>query len=44
VSVDIAFLTKDSLHAWLRSRGGENLWAENVVAMQGTATSNERTG
>lgn len=30
-SVDIAELDRDSLHAWLRSRGGENLWAENCV-------------
>lgn len=28
---DIAHLDRESLHAWLRSRGGENLWAENVV-------------
>ena len=31
VSADIARLDRDSLFAWLRSRGGENLWAENVV-------------
>lgn len=30
-SVDIIELTKDSLTQWLRSRGGENVWAENVV-------------
>jgi hypothetical protein len=30
-SFDIAHLDRDSLHTWLRSRGGENLWAENVV-------------
>jgi hypothetical protein len=28
---DIAHLDRDSLHKWLRSRGGENLYAENVV-------------
>lgn len=28
---DIASLDRDSLHAWLRSRGEENLWAENGV-------------
>lgn len=28
---DIADLDRDSLHEWLRSRGGENLWAENTV-------------
>lgn len=31
-SFDICFLTKKSLLAWLRSRGGKNEWAENVVA------------
>jgi hypothetical protein len=30
-SVDIADLDRDSLHTWLKSRGGDNLWAENVV-------------
>jgi hypothetical protein len=30
-SHDIAQLTKPSLQAWLRSRGGENQFAENVV-------------
>lgn len=30
-SVDIACLDKDSLHDWLRSRGGKNDWAEQVV-------------
>jgi len=30
---DIAMLDRDSLHEWLRSRGGENPWAENVVLM-----------
>lgn len=30
-SVDIVTLTKDSLTAWLRSRGGDNPWAESVV-------------
>jgi len=32
-SVDIAQLDKQSLHAFLRSRGGENLWAENIVGI-----------
>lgn len=32
-SVDIFFLELPSLKAWLRSRGGENEWAETVVAM-----------
>lgn len=31
-SVDIAELDAASLLAWLRSRGGENPWAESVVA------------
>lgn len=30
-SWDIVHLTQDSLQAWLRSRGGENEWAESVV-------------
>jgi hypothetical protein len=30
-SFDIAELDTTSLKAWLRSRGGENIWAENVV-------------
>lgn len=30
-SFDIAELDKPSLHAFLKSRGGDNLWAENVV-------------
>jgi len=32
-SHDIAALTRDSLQRWLRSRGGENPWAESVVAI-----------
>lgn len=28
---DIAELTRESLQAWLRSRGGANVWAEEVV-------------
>lgn len=28
---DIATLDRESLHKWLRSRGGRNLWAENTV-------------
>ncbi len=31
-SFDIDELTYDSLMEWLRSRGGDNPWAENVVA------------
>lgn len=30
-AVDIAHLDRPSLVAWLRSRGGANEWAENVV-------------
>lgn len=30
---DIAELGRDSLIAWLRSRGGNNPWAESVVLM-----------
>jgi hypothetical protein len=30
-AVDIAFLDKDSLLKWLRSRGGHNEFAEEVV-------------
>jgi hypothetical protein len=30
-SVDISELTVDSLLEWLRSRGGDNKWAESVV-------------
>jgi hypothetical protein len=32
-SVDIAYLDKSSLLSWLRSRGGNNPWAENVVGI-----------
>ena len=32
-SVDIACLDKESLHDWLRSRGGNNEWAEHVVML-----------
>lgn len=32
-SVDIYALTKESLLSWLRSRGQENSWAENVVGI-----------
>jgi hypothetical protein len=31
VTADIADLTVESLNAWLRSRGGDNEWAEQVV-------------
>ena len=30
-TADISWLTKESLTEWLRSRGGENEWAEQVV-------------
>jgi hypothetical protein len=29
---DLTHLSRESLFAWLRSRGGKNLWAENTVA------------
>ena len=32
-SVDIAYLDAESMRLWLRSRGGENEWAENVVGI-----------
>jgi hypothetical protein len=32
-SFDIAELDRPSLDVWLRSRGGENEWAESVVAI-----------
>jgi hypothetical protein len=32
-SIDIAHLTRESLFDWLRSRGGDNPWAENTVAI-----------
>lgn len=32
-SVDIVHLDKPSLKTWLRSRGGENEWAENCVLL-----------
>jgi hypothetical protein len=28
---DLAELTRESVISWLRSRGGENLWAEDVA-------------
>lgn len=31
VPADIYQLDRLSLHRWLRSRGGKNLWAENCV-------------
>lgn len=31
VDADIACLDLESLNTWLRSRGGENDWAESVV-------------
>lgn len=31
ISADIAELDQPSLHAFLRSRGGDNPWAESVV-------------
>jgi hypothetical protein len=33
LSVDIAVLNKPSLLAWLRSRDGDNPWAEDVVGI-----------
>ena len=33
VSADLAELDKGSVLAWLRSRGGDNPWAENCVGM-----------
>lgn len=32
-SVDIVLLDKPSLLEWLRSRGGENRWVEDVVGI-----------
>lgn len=32
-TIDINCLDKESLHHWLRSRGGDNPWAEHVVAL-----------
>ena len=32
-AVDLSHLSRDSLYAWLRSRGGSNPWAENTVAL-----------
>jgi hypothetical protein len=32
ISTDIVHLDKQSLLAWLRSRGGKNQWAENTIA------------
>jgi len=33
INADIFQLTKESLFEFLRSRGGKNEWAENVVAL-----------
>lgn len=33
VSTDIATLDRQSLLTWLRSRGGDNPWAEDVVGI-----------
>jgi hypothetical protein len=33
VTADIALLDKDSLLAWLKSRGGDNPWAENIAGV-----------
>lgn len=33
MSADIAILTRKSLLRWLRSRGGDNPWAEDVVGI-----------
>ena len=32
-AADVATLDKDSLYRWLRSRGGANGWAEDVVGI-----------
>jgi len=32
-SIDIACLDRQSLRDWLRSRGGNNEWAEHVVLL-----------
>ncbi len=32
-AVDIAVLKKESLRAWLKSRGGSNPWAESTVLL-----------
>ena len=32
-SIDIVQLDRASLIAWLRSRGGRNVWAENVIML-----------
>lgn len=32
-AADIMELDRKSLLTWLRSRGGDNVWAENVVGM-----------
>ena len=32
-SYDIAHLERESLVAWLKSRGGDNPWAENCVLL-----------
>jgi hypothetical protein len=33
LTCDITYLDRASLLAWLRSRGGSNLWAENTVLL-----------
>jgi hypothetical protein len=33
ISCDIVCLTRESLFRWLRSRGGDNPWAEECVAL-----------
>lgn len=33
VNADILHLDRDSVIVWLRSRGGNNLWAENTVLL-----------
>lgn len=32
-NVDAVYLTKESLLEWLRSRGGDNPWAEEFICM-----------
>lgn len=33
ISADIAWLTMPSLQEWLKSRGGDNKWAESTVCI-----------
>lgn len=41
VTVDLAYLDANSVREWLRSRGGDNEWAENtVLILLGHPTAN----